>query len=352
MESMGSIVVSGYYGFDNAGDEAVLYSIIKTLKEEVGEHVKITVLSNKPHETASTYHVEAVNRWKYKEIIAAIKNADVLISGGGSLLQDVTGWKSIVYYLSIVMIAKFFRKKVIFYAQGIGPVNMKFNRLLIGWIADKVDYISVRDQQSKEELIKMGVKREIEVVADPVLKLNPKERQKDTKKRLGVYLRPWKVEEHFFDKIKGILNWFDQKGWEIIFIPMHDPEDVELSQKICASLPGSVVYDGEHDPQSILDFTATLDYVLGMRLHSLIMAAAAGVPYMGISYDPKVKSFVEAMEAGKVIDIYELDQDKAIHYLESTLNHLDEMKETIKTRRNQLLEQRNMAVEVIKNSIL
>ena len=152
MESMGRIVLSGYYGFDNIGDEAVMYSIIKTLKEEIGDNTEITVLSNEPEKTASAYHVEAVNRWKYKQIIDAIKKSDVLISGGGSLLQDITGWKSVVYYLSIVVIAKLLRKKVVFYAQGIGPVNMKFNRFLIGWIANRVDYISVRDEHSKKSI--------------------------------------------------------------------------------------------------------------------------------------------------------------------------------------------------------
>lgn len=350
---MGRIVLSGYYGFDNIGDEAVMYSIIKTLKEEIGEQTKITVLSNEPEKTASAYHVEAVNRWKYKQIIAALKKADVLISGGGSLLQDITGWKSVVYYLSIVVIAKLLRKKVVFYAQGIGPVNMKFNRILIGWIASTVDYISVRDEQSKEELIKMGVKKEIEVVPDPVLtlKATPKESPKNDKKRLGVYLRNWKVENAFFEKVKDILNWFSDKGWEIVFIPMHYPEDVQVSKKMSDSLPGSIIYSGNRLPQNILDFTGTMDYVIGMRLHSLIMAAAAGVPYMGLSYDPKVKSFVETMGVGKVIDIHQLDTEEAISYLESVINQLDELKETINFKRNELLKQKNKAIEFIKACI-
>ncbi|MBF6633431.1 MAG: polysaccharide pyruvyl transferase family protein, partial [Planococcus sp. (in: Bacteria)] len=88
------IVLSGYYGFDNVGDEAILYAIIHSLKEYY-PRIEIIVLSNKPEKTAETYRVKAVNRWSLKDIRAAIKSSDGLISGGGSLLQDETGRKSI-----------------------------------------------------------------------------------------------------------------------------------------------------------------------------------------------------------------------------------------------------------------
>nr|WP_316046858.1 polysaccharide pyruvyl transferase family protein [Planococcus glaciei] len=103
------IVLSGYYGFDNVGDEAILYAIIQSLKEYYPE-IGIVVLSNKPEKTARTYGVEAVNRWNVAEVAKAIKAADGLISGGGSLLQDETGRKSIPYYAGVMKIAQFLKK--------------------------------------------------------------------------------------------------------------------------------------------------------------------------------------------------------------------------------------------------
>ena len=102
---MSKIIISGYYGFNNAGDEAVLYSIINSLRKSNPE-VGITVLSNKPELTAKAYNVEAVNRWKYLEIARAIRKSDLLISGGGSLLQDVTSKNGILYYLGIILMAR------------------------------------------------------------------------------------------------------------------------------------------------------------------------------------------------------------------------------------------------------
>ncbi len=145
------IVISGYYGFDNIGDEAVLYTIISTLKSEIPD-VSITVLSNNPEKTAELYEVKSINRWDIKSIARVIKNSDMLISGGGSLLQDITSSKTIPYYLAIVKIAQLYRKKVVFYSQGIGPVDKKLGRSLIKRVANKVDAIFVRDIASKDLL--------------------------------------------------------------------------------------------------------------------------------------------------------------------------------------------------------
>ena len=81
------IVLSGYYGFDNIGDEAVLYSIITALRNEI-ENVELIVLSNNPEKTKALYNVKSVNRWKLSEVAKVIKESDLLVSGGGSLLQQ------------------------------------------------------------------------------------------------------------------------------------------------------------------------------------------------------------------------------------------------------------------------
>ena len=41
------VVLSGYYGFDNVGDDAILFSIIPSSEKDSGS-IDITVLSNNP----------------------------------------------------------------------------------------------------------------------------------------------------------------------------------------------------------------------------------------------------------------------------------------------------------------
>ena len=123
---MNKVVISGYYGFNNIGDESILTAIISNIKDNI-EDIDITVLSKDPELTYKNHEVDAINRRDIFGIIKEIKNCDLLISGGGSLLQDVTSSRSILYYLAIILIGIFFKKKVMIYSQGIGPINKNIN---------------------------------------------------------------------------------------------------------------------------------------------------------------------------------------------------------------------------------
>ena len=108
---MVNILISGYYGFDNIGDESILRTLVSSLREHIPD-CSLTVLSHNPASTREKYGVEAVDRMSPMAILRAVKKCDMLISGGGSLLQDVTSSKSLHYYLSIIRCAEFFHKKV------------------------------------------------------------------------------------------------------------------------------------------------------------------------------------------------------------------------------------------------
>ena len=124
---MVNILISGYYGFDNIGDESILRTLVSSLREHIPD-CSLTVLSHNPASTREKYGVEAVDRMSPMAILRAVKKCDMLISGGGSLLQDVTSSKSLHYYLSIIRCAEFFHKKVFIYSQGIGPIDRPGNR--------------------------------------------------------------------------------------------------------------------------------------------------------------------------------------------------------------------------------
>ncbi|MCK6075704.1 polysaccharide pyruvyl transferase CsaB [Paenibacillus silvae] len=169
------LVISGYYGFRNSGDEAVLKSILTALEEE-SQRSNVTiepiVLSIDPAWTTSMHGVRAVHRMKLKEVREALKESDGLISGGGSLLQDATGLKSIPYYLGVIKLAQWLKKPTFIYAQGIGPVNRKIFNPMIRSVFKSCTYVSVRDEQSADYLRRLGLKwNQIHVVPDPVMGL-------------------------------------------------------------------------------------------------------------------------------------------------------------------------------------
>ncbi|ABO51610.1 polysaccharide pyruvyl transferase [Desulforamulus reducens MI-1] len=305
---MAKVVISGYYGFDNLGDEAVLFSILKTLRElQIG--IRIEVLSNNPSQTAEIYRVTAANRWKLGEVYHALKDSDMLISGGGSLLQDVTGWKSLVYYLGVIWLARFLGKPVFFYAQGIGPVNTPLGRLLMRWIVNKVNYITVRDESSRQDLAEMKISRPpVEVTADPVLGLEEKYVDKKIgqailqevgldlsieRKMVGISVREWQGLGEYKEVVAELCDKLCRVGYQVVFLPMHSPDDLETSREVAAMMEQpAVVLEGHYSVVEMASLIANMDLLIGMRLHALILAAVMHVPPVAISYDPKIDRFM------------------------------------------------------------
>ena len=242
---MTKIVISGYYGFANAGDEAMLAALIGSLKDLMPQ-AEITVITGNSQLTRENHHVRTVHRLNLPGIAAALSRSDLLISGGGSLLQDVTSTRSLYYYLLIMRMALFFHVPVMLYAQGIGPVRQPKARAAVRKVLQRVQMVSVRDKDSKGELERMGVtKPPIHVTADAVLSIHPA----DTKVgyyllkqagidgvggRIGIAVRNWQNLTRFKDEIAKAADVLVQKtGARIIFIPMQKP--VPILRRACTS---------------------------------------------------------------------------------------------------------------------
>ncbi|MFB4323216.1 polysaccharide pyruvyl transferase CsaB [Priestia sp. BR_2] len=359
-----TIVISGYYGFKNSGDEAVLKSILTALEQEgqaAGVDINPVVLSIDPEWTSAAYGVKSVHRMKLGEVRQAIKDSDGLISGGGSLLQDATSPKTIPYYLGVLKIAQWLGKPTFIYAQGVGPVNRKLFYPMIRSIFRKCTYISVRDMQSGELLQSMGISGEaVHVVPDPVMGLplpagegvhrdshpgsaalkedeaalvssieeqheSSEEPVKasssssgDTKGSLpviGISVRYWHPERKELKAVaEGLKALAGQRPVHLRFLPFHQPDDIEASQFIADAMGdisknGSALsfYRDEKQPQDMLREVSRCDMILGMRLHSLIYAANQSVPLLGISYDPKINHFLKRLGSEPVGSSESLD---------------------------------------------
>ena len=324
---MSKIVISGYYGFNNAGDEALLTAMLAALRA-VEPKADITVISGNPGNTIVKHQVKSLYRFAAVRLLRAIGEADLVISGGGSLLQDVTSKRSLAYYLSVIAAAKWKRKKVMLFAQGIGPIRSRFMRLLTRLVVNKADMITVRDRDSAEELACMGVPAaKVEVTADPVLMLNPESKIAGKtilseagldpyKPIIGVSVRVWPDNQRCLKQLAAALGQLSEKfNAQIAILPLQVSMDLKDCQLLQSSLPEIrnkvVLLQGDYSTEEFLSIIGSFRLLIGMRLHALIFAAVMKVPLMAISYDPKVDSFlksigteavgtVETLEAAKV----------------------------------------------------
>lgn len=276
-------VISGYYGFKNFGDEAILSVLTRHLKD-LG--VDITVFSSDPEFTSKTYGVNSVKSFDLKKVILSIKNSNVLISGGGSLLQDVTSLKSLVYYSLIIALGLLFNKKVIIFAQGIGPVNNKFARFIVMNLLKQCSLVTVRDEASLNLLNKYGVSAKL--VCDPVYSLDIK--RTSNSNSVGVQLRNFKTMNYnLLHKLALFVtkNFSDRK---IEIFSLQEALDLELCKKfddILHSINPDIKTEIVTD--DIISKISSLEYMIGMRFHALLAAIKCGVKTCAINYDIKVE---------------------------------------------------------------
>ena len=343
------IVMSGYYGFKNAGDEAILQSVHQSLSAKQSD-VSITVLSSDPADTRQRYKCNAIKRFSPRGVLKTIRESDILISGGGSLLQDVTSTRSLLYYLFIINTAVRKHKKVMLYSNGIGPIRKKRNRRRVARALSRTDVITLRDTASLEELRALGVMRsDVRVTADPVFSLRKPSNAEIAEARekyelpavpyLAVSLRTWAETDGFTRTIARLCDSVhDITGREIVFISMQSGKDDAVADEVRAMMKApSYIVAGLPAADELMCIIGASDAVLGMRLHSLIFAARMGVPFAGLVYDPKVSAFLSAMSMPSAGDVAALDADFAL----TTIIQLFDCR----SEYNEVLRQKSEALE-------
>lgn len=306
------IAILGYYGFQNSGDEAILKSLTDTLRERKPD-ITFTVLSRDPAGTRMTMKVAAIHRFNLLRTISAIRKSRLFVAGGGSLIQDNTSTRSIFYYLGMLTIARWCGAKTMLLANGLGPISKPANRRWAKRVLNRLDAITLRDPDSLEEAGRLGINSsQIEVTADPALLLSQVSREETANlisnvnlpadlPLIGFSVRKWSDSEQ---TVKGVAMLADHCskvfGAIPVFIPMQIPEDVVISKRIISRMTSRAFLLSEPCfPDRLMTLIGRLDFLVGMRLHSLIYAANMGIPMAGIVYEPKVSSFLE--EAGQPV---------------------------------------------------
>ena len=333
------VVLSGYYGFKNNGDEALLYAIIQNLRA-LKKDIRILVLSARARETRRTFAVDSMNRFNIFSVLMAYRRARLLLSGGGTLIHDATSTQSLYYYLFTIWLAKKKGLKVMMYANGYGPLKDK-NVDLAAKVTDTVDYITLRDDMSFEEMRNKKVTNpNVEVTADPAITLEKapdkivsevfsREGIPEGEKLAAVCVRKWGKNDPLFNhKIAGIADYiWENYGIKTVFIPFKPSEDVEISEDIIKKMNGEAyIIKKEYPSQIVMGIISRCEFIIGMRLHSLIYAAAVEVPSIGLVYDPKINGFLNYINQEYTANIKDLN----VEYLRDSVSSIIENQRQIK----------------------
>lgn len=295
------VLLSGYYGFENLGDDALLQIIVAQLRTRY-PHATIDALSATPDVTAHDLGIIATPRWDQAAIREAIAEADVVLSGGGGLLQNATSLKSLLYYAGIIRTAIRAGKKTMVFAQSIGPLDF-WGKQTVRECCKGLHAATVRDERSRETLAPLVPSTTVERTADPVFLYDPPSEPVDLAAAgLGNGSDPLVVvcvrkTAHQNEGVNALAAAVDrlalQHGARVAFVPFGGTPDAEASTLVirkCRSAPMLVALESL---DAVAAAIGRAKLVVGVRLHALVLAVRMGVPFLAVPYDPKITGLLE-----------------------------------------------------------
>jgi polysaccharide pyruvyl transferase CsaB len=314
------IVISGWYGKFNAGDDAILEVFIKESMRRA--QCKVTVLSEAPEHIApapgvtARHHLivfcqslpQTILKGELFKHLAEIRRADLFVLGGGGLLRDNTNWRNLLRLLDEIWFAKLFRKKTMLYAIGVGPFKTPLGKWLIGFTVKHCDLVTVRSEHCAMLLREIGIDADkIHVVADPAFLLESEAPQDPNLhklfkggKKVGFYptfalLRWWQDDAHLKRFAAALDALVESEGIGIVAMPMsvlEDGFDDVLTARAIQSLmkhPEAMqIYDKRLTAPELKWATGQAIMNITVRLHAMIFSLGCDVPVVAINYEPKV----------------------------------------------------------------
>ena len=300
------VVVCGAYGRGNMGDDAILQTIIRQLRMQDPD-LPICVMTRKPVETALETGVSTVQIFHAMRASKWMKRSTLYISGGGTLLQNATSTRSLIYYLFSMIQAKKCGCRVMLYGCGAGPVRGKGNQRLVARVLNRyADQMTLRDPASRQTLERFGVTvPKCMVTADPALGMQADtERTPEFLRKNGMdldqkyalfVLRPWSGMERRLDAVRQAAEYVYRR-WDLmpVFMCFEPSRDQNITHTAADGLQVPYkILTGESDCSIACGVIARSQLVVAMRLHALVFACSQDVPMVGISYDPKVSGFMD-----------------------------------------------------------
>ena len=301
------VVICGAYGKGNGGDNAILDAIVAQLRH-IDPDLPICALSRTPKKTRAAACVDSLYTLRLLAIRRRMRHAKLYLSGGGTLIQDTTSTRSLLYYLSSIRMAARAGCRVMLYGCGIGPVSRPRNCERTAKTLNRyAEIISLRDRYSEETLRALGVTTpEIRLTADPALLIDPGDTPaiRSFLHRSGLAegtryalfaLRPWKDFDRHIAAFANAAEYAHREyGLTPVLYAMEPCRDRAALNAVAAQLrcPYLLLEAGSNGTE-IVALIRRMSLVIAMRLHTLIFAAGQGVPMVGVVYDPKVSGFLD-----------------------------------------------------------
>jgi polysaccharide pyruvyl transferase CsaB len=338
------VLIAGYYGFGNTGDEAILTGMLRDLGATRPD-LQFVVVSGNPEETSARYKVESILWTDLPRILKAAQECDLIILGGGGIFLDYWGAQSSTlltkdhsgnsYFAGFPLLAALNGKPCMLYSVGVGPLFTEEGKSLTRMAFEAASAATVRDTESRELLEAMGVPTDqVRVTADPAYSIPTDDRRakeilaavgaRPDAPLIGVCVRKWDVNvspQYWQEQVAAALDRFSEaQNPSFIFVPFQalpgsgltdDHEAAQTIRTLMRARGATHLLSDMLLPGEIAGILHQCDLVIGMRLHSLLFAIKESVPVVGVIYDPKVKNLMVREGIGEyAIELQALTSDR------------------------------------------
>ncbi len=300
----GRICIGGYAGCGNLGDDAILLGYLRSLS--YAERRRVTVLSGSPREDSRRFLVRCVGRKNPFSVLLAMLRSERFLCGGGSLLQNRSGRLSLLYYLSLLRLARICGCRTELISSGIGPITGEKNERRVAKELSHCERIGLRDAESYRYLRSLGIEeKKLTILPDLALRLDPPPPSRLTYLRhekgmgeKGSYFclaltKPREHPEIFLRTVSAAIRIFVKKyGLTPMFLVFDRREDRNFEGRIAKRVGGDVIFP--RDATEAIAWLSGAEFLVGMRLHAILFSRMTATPCIGISpapNEPKLRAF-------------------------------------------------------------
>lgn len=312
------ILLSGFYGASNVGDELILRSISQQIRA-ADEAAQVWVGAENPDQVERNHGLQAFSRKSLPHALHAARTASGVVLGGGGLWHDYTfersggmlslfNWPqiSIAGFGALPLMGCMFDAPFHVVGMGIGPLEDPDAKRMVRFIGGHAQSIMVRDAESLAHAMEVlpypeRVRQAPDVVYGLQLPSLPEPAEVAAFRQrgfriVGLNLRPWAQsdEDLMVESVaQALLGLAGRQPIAVIGIPMQAGERVDqavigrVARRIADDVP-SLVLKAPLVTDELIATLGSLDMLVSMRLHACLLAHRMGCPVVGIAYDPKV----------------------------------------------------------------
>jgi polysaccharide pyruvyl transferase CsaB len=371
------LLICGAAGYTNIGDDAILWGMLTQLRGALGSRPIKVAGGPQLEPLIRPFDAIPLSYQDQSELARAIEEAELVILGGGGLLYDVGYEAGLHRFLAdlpdrqwlyemarISAAASAAARPIMLYGIGVGPLLTEAARQVAKFTCDQARAITVRDEGSADLLAEYGVPRSrVHVAADPAI-LVEAGNASSLVAQLGITaaprpwvainLRPWgdagQGEQLVAQGVSLARAVCEQLGGTAVLLPLQraPDDDLRMLQPI-ADATGAAVMEQQLSPSDTVGALTELDLVIGMRLHALVLALAAGKPFVALSYDPKVSEFASSAGLGEhVHSIAELEVGGIISSCQALIQD-SALPAHLQAKRQELRERADLSAAIVSD---